>query len=86
MDRPICCEGDMTTHGGKVIKASGSFTIDGRRVARIGDLVSCPLHGINPIIQGDTATLDESIPLTLHGHKSACTSMVICTVNATVDA
>ena len=64
MDRPICCEGDMTTHGGKVIKASGSFTIDGRRVARIGDLVSCPLHG----------------------HKSACTSMVICTINATVDA
>jgi len=86
MNLPICCLGDATTHGGRVVKVSGSFTIDGRQVARVGDLVACPAHGVNPIIQGDGATLDESIPLTLHGHATACGSKVICNVNATVDA
>lgn len=84
MSRPVCCENDATTHGGKVIKASGSFTIDGRRVARLGDLVLCPMHGVNPIIEGDTATLDEGLPLALHGHRSACGSALICNANATV--
>ncbi len=84
MNRSICCEGDATTHGGKVIKASGSFTIDGRRVARIGDVVLCPVHGVNSVIEGDGATLDEGIPLVLHGHHSRCGCAVVCNVNATV--
>lgn len=86
MSRPICCENDATTHGGRVIKASGSFTIDGRRVARLGDLVLCPMHGVNPIIEGDTATLDEGLPLALHGHHSTCGCALICNANATVAA
>ena len=88
MSRPICCEGDATTHGGKVIKASGSFTIDGRRVVRVGDLVACPIpgHAINPIIEGEGTMLDEGIPVVLHGHHSACGCVVICTANATVVA
>jgi len=86
MTRPICCEGDATTHGGKVVQASGSFTIDGRRIARVGDQVSCPRHGANALVEGDAATLDEGIPVVLHGHHSACGCAVICTVNATVAA
>ena len=86
MSRPICCEGDATSHDGKVVIVSGSFTIDGRRVARVGDMVMCPAHGMNPILEGDSTTLDEGIPLTLHGHHSACGSAVICNVNATVAA
>lgn len=84
MTLPICCEGDLTTHGGKVVKASGSFTIDGRRAARLGDPLTCPMHGISVIVQGDAATLDEGIPLALHGHRGACGCAVICNVNATV--
>lgn len=86
MMRPICCLGDATTHGGTVIQVSGSFTIDGRRIARIGDIVICPMHGPNPMIEGDPVTLDEGIPIVLHGHHSACGCAVICTVNATVEA
>lgn len=84
MTRPICCEGDFTTHGGRVISASGSFTIDGRRAARLGDILSCPMHGIIKIVEGDSATLDEGIPLALHGHHGACGCAVIGTANATV--
>ena len=86
MNRSICCEGDATTHGGRVIKASGSFTIDGRRVVRVGDLVLCPVQGVNPMIEGDSATRDEGIPLVLHGHHSLCGCAVVCNANATVAA
>ena len=86
MNRPICCEGDATTHGGKVVKASGSYTIDGCRAARLGDIVLCPAHGPNPIIEGDSASLDEGLPIALHAHKTACGSALICHANATIAA
>ncbi|MET3135490.1 putative Zn-binding protein involved in type VI secretion [Oxalobacteraceae bacterium GrIS 1.11] len=86
MSRPICCEGDATSHGGKVVQASGSFTIDGRRIARVGDTVSCPRHGDNKIVEGDGTSLDEGIPIALHGHHGACGCALICTVNATIAA
>lgn len=86
MARPICCEGDANTHGGMVLAASGSFTIDGRRVARLGDTITCPLHGPNKIIEGDFSTLDEGIALALHGHRCACGCALIATGNASVAA
>lgn len=67
-----------------MICASGSFTIDGRRAARLGDILSCPMHGISKIVEGDSATLDEGIPLALHGHHGVCGCALICTATATV--
>jgi uncharacterized Zn-binding protein involved in type VI secretion len=41
--------GDATNHGGEVVTASETMRYDGRRVARKGDLVTCPLHpDVNP--------------------------------------
>lgn len=34
--------GDTTSHGGKVITADASYTVDGIPIARIGDKVACP--------------------------------------------
>lgn len=34
--------GDSTDHGGKVISASSTTIIQGKPLARIGDMVSCP--------------------------------------------
>ena len=45
----IVCLGDATTHGGKVITATSTLFINGIQVALVGDLVSCPKHGVNPI-------------------------------------
>ncbi|MDE8409513.1 PAAR domain-containing protein, partial [Klebsiella pneumoniae] len=45
----LVCLGDATTHGGKVITASSTMFINGVQVALVGDLVSCPKHGVNPI-------------------------------------
>ncbi|WP_031935735.1 PAAR domain-containing protein, partial [Escherichia coli] len=44
----IVCLGDATTHGGKVITATSTLFINGIQVALVGDLVSCPKHGVNP--------------------------------------
>jgi len=42
---------DKTTHGGVVKTASASFKIGGRRAALLGDIVTCPEHGDNPIVE-----------------------------------
>jgi len=44
-------EGDKTTHGGVVKQGSASFKLGGHRVALVGDIVTCPEHGDNPIIE-----------------------------------
>ncbi|CDG82917.1 PAAR domain-containing protein [Janthinobacterium agaricidamnosum] len=84
MARPVCREGDATTHGGKVIKVSGNFPVNGKRAARVGDMVSCPLHGDNPIIEGGGATLEGGIAVILHGCHTACGSAVIANASTVV--
>lgn len=77
MTRPICREGDSTSHGGKVIKVSGNFPVNGKRAARVGDWVSCPIHGDNKLVEAGGATLEGGIPYVLHGCRSKCGSTVI---------
>ncbi len=51
--------GDDCTHGAKIITGSATRLVNGQPVARMGDLVDCPLHGINPII-----IVDGGMPFT----------------------
>ncbi|OLL29063.1 hypothetical protein BTH42_24320 [Burkholderia sp. SRS-W-2-2016] len=50
MKKPVC-EGDPTTHGGVVKQATSTFRLNGRMVALHYDIVTCPLHGDNQIIE-----------------------------------
>jgi uncharacterized Zn-binding protein involved in type VI secretion len=84
MSRPICREGDATTHGGKVIQVSGNFPVNGKRAARVGDLVSCPLHGDNQIVEAGGALLEGGIAVVLHGCRTACGSAVIANSSTVV--
>jgi uncharacterized Zn-binding protein involved in type VI secretion len=72
MAKEMIVVGDTTTHGGKVITGSGNDTIDGKAIARKGDLVECPGHGINPIIEGDASFMVDDKPVALEGHHAAC--------------
>jgi uncharacterized Zn-binding protein involved in type VI secretion len=77
MKEPVCL-GDLTSHGGIVITASSSFSLaGGRKAAIVGDLVSCPEHGDNPIIEGGTGVTDEGRPLVVGGCRTRCGSVVI---------
>lgn len=42
MSKGFVLIGDNTTHGGQVISASSSMVVNGKKVALVGDKVSCP--------------------------------------------
>lgn len=71
--------GDPTTHGGTVIRVSGTVEVDGKPVARPGDLVTCPRCEKTQylIVEGDSEYTDEGIPVALEGHKTACGAALI---------
>ncbi|SAK59712.1 PAAR motif-containing protein [Caballeronia temeraria] len=73
----IACEGDRTTHGGHIITGSDTMDIKGRGMARRGDLVTCPEHGTNPIIECSDMLMDANGEgVALDGHLTACGSRI----------
>ena len=85
MNRPISREGDDTSHGGKIIRVTGTLSINGRRNARVGDWVHCPKHGDNQIVEPGGRVLDNGVPIVLHGCRSECGSTVISISQTTVE-
>lgn len=72
--------GDRTDHGGEVIEASGVTDTHGRRIARVGDKVTCPKkgHGGTTIIAiGDQTFIIDGRPVAYHGCKTACGATLI---------
>lgn len=84
MPKKIILLGDPTNHGGMVISGSPNDTIDGKRVARFGDLVDCPMHGTNRIIEGLPSYCVDGMPVALEGHHTECGSVLIGTSASTV--
>ncbi len=76
--------GDSTDHGGKIIKVSGNFPIDGVLNARQGDWVSCPKHGDNQIVDGSTF-MDNGLGVVVYGCKSQCGSTILATGRALIN-
>ncbi|MFM0227249.1 PAAR domain-containing protein [Paraburkholderia dipogonis] len=67
--------GDTTDHGGQVVTAYQTLRHAGRRVARKGDLIECPLHPDvqpNMILEGDTRITDCGTPVARQGHHATC--------------
>jgi len=53
--------GDKTTHGGTVITADLTFDINGKAVARVGDMTVCPkCKGTFPITAGPSDLVDAA--------------------------
>ena len=79
MSRSLIVLGDKTSHGGTVIQASAETFVGNVRVARVGDMVSCPQrgHGTCPIVTGDPTMLIEGKPVARAGDKTACGAQLI---------
>jgi uncharacterized Zn-binding protein involved in type VI secretion len=59
LSRPLIVMGDKTSHGGTVIGADLTCNINGKYVARIGDMTVCPkCKGIFPIMSGPSDLVD----------------------------
>ncbi|KVH73742.1 hypothetical protein WK11_04460 [Burkholderia ubonensis] len=76
MKNPVCL-GDATSHGGSVKTASSTFELEGRPVALLYDIVSCPEHGDNPIIEAGDEMIDGDRPCVVDRCHSQCGSFVI---------
>lgn len=72
-DQTIATFADKTSHGGRVITASTTRRVNGNFVARLGDLVWCPRHGVT-IISVVTAAmpLTDGRPTAHEGAKTSC--------------
>lgn len=74
--------GDITSHGGTVLAASGTASVHGIAVARKGDTCMCPLSGHSPcvIAEGDPMVLIDGVPVAFQGHKTTCGALLISSV------
>lgn len=88
MSKPYIVLGDKTSHGGTVISASTTATVNGKGIARVGDKATCPIKGhgeVTTIVSGDPdATFDGKAPARL-GDKTACGATLIASQSLMVD-
>lgn len=82
MTRPFIVIGDTTSHGGTVVGGAGTTDTNGRRIARVGDKVTCPLRGhggTTVIVTGDANVIIDGMPAARHGDLTACGASLVAT-------
>ncbi|WP_175681879.1 PAAR domain-containing protein [Burkholderia cenocepacia] len=77
----IVYEGDTTSHGGKILTGSDRIKVKNRRAARVGDKVSCPIHGDNEIVEGSGRMRDGTTPLSRDGDHTRCGAELIASTD-----
>ena len=75
---------DTSDHGGAVVTSASKSLAEGQLIARIGDILDCPLHGPNPIVEGSPNTLCEGHEIARHGDHAACGAALIASATKTV--
>lgn len=77
--RPFIVIGDQTDHGGVVVGSTMITDTHGKRLARVGDQVTCPKkgHGTTVIVTGDPTMIVDGAPVARHGDKCACGATLI---------
>ncbi|MFT3734541.1 MAG: PAAR domain-containing protein [Rhodocyclaceae bacterium] len=88
MAKPIILVGDKTDHGGTVIEGAPESDINGKRIARVGDKVTCSRQGCHSpatIVTGDPTCLIDGKPVARHGDKTSCGATLIATQSTTTD-
>lgn len=85
MPGPLIRLSDKTSHGGAVLEASQHSDIAGIGIARMGDKVSCPLHGSGTIASGDSTMIVDGKAAARHGDKTSCGALLIAGQQTTID-
>ncbi|MGJ3448876.1 PAAR domain-containing protein [Enterobacter sp. PTB] len=77
--------GDKMNHGGEVKSASANFSVNGKKVALVGDKVHCKKHGNNHIVEGASQRTCNGQPVVVDGCKCHCGCVVISSAtNSTI--
>lgn len=79
MGRPFIVLGDKTNRGGKVIEASGFTDAFGKRIARVGDKVTCRRRGHRTceIATGDNTMIIDGKAAARHNDRTTCGAKLI---------
>lgn len=79
--------GDTSSHGGTIISGASKTFVNGKQVARVGDMHSCPIagHGTTAITSGSTTVFIEGAAVARIGDSIGC-GAVISTGSADVEA
>jgi len=79
MARPQARLGDISSHGGVIITGAMQTVVNGRPVARMGDLHACPIpgHGVTPIVTGSLNMVTEGMPNARLGDITACGAVIV---------
>lgn len=88
MGRPFIVIGDKTDHGGVVIQGATASDAAGKKIARVGDKVTCPRRGhghTTVIVSGDPTCVIDGQPAARHGDKTACGATLIASQATTTD-
>ncbi|PAJ83937.1 PAAR domain-containing protein [Burkholderia ubonensis] len=77
-------EGDTTSHGGRVLACDPTNTVDGKALALLGTMVSCPkCGGIFPIVnvKRELNMTFGGVPVASDGDMTACGATLIASQN-----
>lgn len=77
--------GDTGSHGATIITGEDIRIVEGKKVARRGDLVNCPIHGVNKIISTVTNPMVTTEKDTAHV-QSICECGAIITTGSDITA
>ncbi len=79
--------GDISSHGGVIITGAVRTVVNGRPLARMGDLHVCPIpgHGVTPIVTGSLDTITEGMPNARVGDVTACGAVIVTGSHDTID-
>lgn len=79
MSIPQARLGDSSSHGGMIVTGAIRTLVNGRPVARMGDLHVCPIpgHGVTPIITGSLNTITEGKPNARLGDITGCGAVIV---------
>lgn len=69
--------GDTSTHGGAITTSAAKTKCEGALIARKGDILSCPIHGPNPIVGHSSKFKVEGQFVARHGDATACGATLI---------
>jgi uncharacterized Zn-binding protein involved in type VI secretion len=70
--------GDHCTHGAVIITGAATTGANSLPVARLGDLVNCPIHGINPFVSNCSPTVYHlGQPVTINGSVTQCGAVLV---------
>ncbi|RFC63598.1 PAAR domain-containing protein [Fulvimarina endophytica] len=69
--------GDTSTHGGHVVTAADRWECEGLPIARKTDILDCPIHGRQPIVEGSAVWQVEGQPVAREGDRAACGAVLV---------